>query len=98
MPDPVPTPPVSTGPYTELRVTTFKISAPIEISFTTKTDSSHVPPLPVHAPCGCHDDHDGPSAFDLSPFMGILSSLMRGQSAPASVNPEINPDAAPPVE
>lgn len=34
------------GPYTSNRTQTIKISGPIEITITTRVDSSHVPPPP----------------------------------------------------
>jgi hypothetical protein len=34
------------GPFTSTEIKTIKISGPIEITLTTKYDSSHVPPPP----------------------------------------------------
>lgn len=60
MPVPIPTPimgamtkpadqPAEPGPYSYTTTTTFK-SSPLEITITTKHESSHVPP--PAAPCG----------------------------------------------
>jgi hypothetical protein len=42
-----PTPPPVKEPYTSTETKTFKIVGPIELTLTTKYDSSHVPPTPA---------------------------------------------------
>jgi hypothetical protein len=46
-------------PYTSTEVKILKIAAPIELSFTTKQDTSHVPtgPLPVPGPPASKDPY-----------------------------------------
>lgn len=72
MSDPKTPAPAELGPFADTTTTTFKISGPIEISVTTKRDSTHVPPSA--APCGCHGQKSGMSIDDLIAMAKMATS------------------------
>jgi len=45
MPDPTPSPAETKGPFSSVETRTFKIAGPIEVTITTRYESSHVPPV-----------------------------------------------------
>jgi hypothetical protein len=67
-----PAPAPEKGPYTSNEVKTYKITGPIEITFTTKIESSHVPSWPpAPAPRGAALSGDAILAA-LQPFAEMI--------------------------
>lgn len=78
-----PTPPAGPlGPYTSTETKTYKITGPIEITITTKYDSSHVP-----TPADRAGSEDSTSFLDaLQPLAEVilrkLEEIQRAQRSP----------------
>lgn len=78
---------LAAGPYTSTETRTIKISGPIEITWTTKVDSSHVPATPVVS----EDSVSDRLLEKLKPFVGMILSKLDDLSVPPIVDGE-DPD------